>query len=164
MTRKKTLTLLHFYKATLLRFKEYLQIFQQNKPLLHRIYDEQQMLIQWFLICSYKSEVVKQYYGRYHTCQLDKEDNKVRPTELFMGVKTMKLFSDVPSMEGTIHQYPKERLQGNCSVYDKEIVTWEYPYLQKTFSIGSFCKWFHHHPCHYAETTATAFPQPPYIR
>ena len=58
--RAKTMLLLNMYISCLKKFKKYIEIFQRNEPMMHQIYDRQQVLLKWFLTCFLDAEKVNQ--------------------------------------------------------------------------------------------------------
>ena len=58
ISRKYTMLVLNFYASVLPLLKNYVLLFQQNVPLIHKLNDEQMKLIKQFLVCFLKPEVI----------------------------------------------------------------------------------------------------------
>ena len=95
--RKYTRLILHFYSSVLPLLKKYMYvlIFQMREPLLHRLRDEQLLLMDDFMGCFVKPEVLLNMSGK-KICKIDLEADAslLKKKDMFIGPQAQRLLKE----------------------------------------------------------------------
>lgn len=110
-SRQKTLLYLYFYAYTLKKFNAYILTFQKNEPMIHKIHDQQQDTIRWFLQLFIKSEIINKYRGNLDKIKIEDASNHVQTKDLGMGVRCKKIFKSLPKDSQLRGEFKKEILK-----------------------------------------------------
>ena len=93
--RKYTRLILHFYSSVLPLLKKYVLIFQIREPLLHRLRDEQLLLMKDFMGCFVKPELLLNVSGK-KICKIDLEADAslLKKKDMFIGPQAQRLLKE----------------------------------------------------------------------
>ena len=93
--RKKTLIQLNMYICCLEKFKVYIETFQKNEPMVHRLSDEAYDLMKWFFQCFIKSEEVKKTISGLKKMKVRDTSLHLPAMSMYVGIPATKVLSSL---------------------------------------------------------------------
>ena len=119
--KKMTLLQLSFFSSALIPLKEYVMLFQQAKPSIHKLYDKQFKVLREFLGYFIKPEVLVQYNTPKKLKELDcsKSEYHLRKELIFIGSKGETIRRKSRKNDATIESFLRKAIDayGQCGNY-----------------------------------------------
>ena len=103
--RDKTTLLMSFYVEFLPKFKEFILKFEQKQPMIHKLYDEQQALLKWFLSCFMKFEELLQRSNKLVKLDIRDPLLLLKENDMFVGQKTKTILKTIPQKSTTRKEF-----------------------------------------------------------
>ena len=115
---KETRLTLNFYVAVLPLLKEYVLLFQNRRPLVHRLHERQENLMRNFLSCFMKAENTKVSSAQLLNPSLISEESMLNRKDLFIG-KARKIVETMSANDILITEFYKkvEQAYYQCALY-----------------------------------------------
>ena len=97
--RAKTYLLLNIYISFLKKFKVYVEVFQRNEPMVHKIFDRQQELLRWILQCFLKVEEVNKHKDHLKRVEVKDESLHLPDAKVYISVKAREFYNSIENKD-----------------------------------------------------------------
>ena len=116
----KTVFVINFYKAVLPLLKKYVLLFQSDKPMIHLVYGELEVLFQDFLGCFVKPEYLVGLDGfKLAEMDLTSKDKFLNLSQLFVGKSNETRMDCLGQSDARVKEFKKNVSNAylNCAIY-----------------------------------------------
>ena len=91
--RVKTQLLINMYISCLNKFKAYIETFQKKEPMVHKLSDKQDELMDWFFQCFLRSEEVKKYEKDLRKMNVKNTSLHLPLSKFYVGLNTNEVLT-----------------------------------------------------------------------